>query len=90
MTRDCLDAWDFVMILADKNVLPCCHYKPVGSLNEEKSLNEILNGPQALELRERLLTGDLDEICMQCHDKGWIKKDQFQTKIKKLCVAQDI
>jgi MoaA/NifB/PqqE/SkfB family radical SAM enzyme len=64
-TRRCLDPWFYVQIRATGAVLPCCWHPPVGSMSEGP-LEAVLNGAEVVDLRRRLLTGDLDDHCRTC------------------------
>jgi MoaA/NifB/PqqE/SkfB family radical SAM enzyme len=68
-TRHCLDPWRTVFIRATGEVRPCCYQASIGTLGQS-TLDEILKSQAARDLRRRLLSGDLDECCLSCPDKG--------------------
>jgi MoaA/NifB/PqqE/SkfB family radical SAM enzyme len=80
-TRDCSDPWEFIMIQANKDVLPCCWHKPIYSLSKGQSLLEVFNGTQIKELRRRLLTGNLSADCMNCPSRSWTSIHNLQKKV---------
>jgi MoaA/NifB/PqqE/SkfB family radical SAM enzyme len=80
-TRDCLDPWQFIMIQANKNVLPCCWHEPIYSLGKEQSLLDVFNNTQFKELRLRLLTGELPKDCMNCPSRGWTTINDLKRKV---------
>ena len=80
-TRDCLDPWQFIMIQANKNVLPCCWHQPVYSLGKGQSLADVFNNTRFKELRKSLLTGNLSAECMNCPSRGWTSVQNLQKKV---------
>jgi MoaA/NifB/PqqE/SkfB family radical SAM enzyme len=82
-TRDCLDPWEFVMVQANKDILPCCWHKPIYSLGKGQSLSEVFNNSKIKELRRGLLTGNLHSDCINCPSRGWITINALQKKVWK-------
>jgi hypothetical protein len=80
-TRDCLDPWQFIMIQANKNVLPCCWHEPIYSLGKAQSLSDVFNNTRFKELRQSLLTGNLSNYCMNCPSRGWTSIKNLQEKV---------
>jgi len=80
-TRDCLDPWEFIMVQANKDVLPCCWHQPIYSLGSKQSLSEVFNNTQIKKLRREILTGHLSPDCMNCPSKGWTTIDKLQKKV---------
>lgn len=80
-TRDCLDPWSFIMVRANKEVLPCCWYRSLHSSGKHRSLFEVFNNTKARELRRRLLTGDLPPDCMDCTCRAWTSTDNLKKKV---------
>lgn len=64
-TRACIDPWIFVFVRSSGDVDACCRGVKIGNL-KEKSFEEIVNGPEAVELRRQVLSGDLPPGCVQC------------------------
>ncbi|MCK6446439.1 MAG: SPASM domain-containing protein [Planctomycetes bacterium] len=64
-TRACIDPWIFVFVRSSGDVDACCRGVKIGNLNE-RSFEEIVNGPEAIELRRRVLAGDLPPGCVLC------------------------
>jgi MoaA/NifB/PqqE/SkfB family radical SAM enzyme len=82
LTRDCLDPWWQVRLRPGGTIHPCFVSEDImGSLNEEATLNEILNGPVIKRYREGLLTGKLVQTCVNCHCKGWISISEMEHKV---------
>lgn len=70
-TRFCTDPWDMLILLADGKTQPCCGgYESVADTNGAYSLDEIVNSQALIELRRRLLTGELDDYCRVCAKAG--------------------
>jgi MoaA/NifB/PqqE/SkfB family radical SAM enzyme len=82
-TRDCLDPWQFIMIQANRDVMPCCWHQPVCSLGKGQELAEALNNTRIKELRQKLLTGNLSADCMNCPSRGWTSIDNLQKKVRR-------
>jgi len=65
----CLQSIDRVKVQADGNVYPCCmgggDQLVLGNLNQ-KSFEEIWNGPESQDLRRGMLTQDLPSLCRGC------------------------
>jgi MoaA/NifB/PqqE/SkfB family radical SAM enzyme len=80
-TRDCLDPWQFIMLRANKDVVPCCIHQPIYSLESGQSLLEVFNNTQFKELRRRLLTGELSTDCLQCPTRGWTTPGDLKRKV---------
>jgi hypothetical protein len=80
-TRACLDPWQFIMIRANKDILPCCWHQPIYTLGEKQSLSDVLNNKWMKELRRNLLTGNLDRDCINCPSKGWTKTRTLKKKV---------
>ncbi len=80
-TRDCLDPWSFIMVRANKEVIPCCWYQSLHSSGIHRSLFDVFNNTKARELRRRLLTGDLPPDCMDCTGRKWTSTDNLKKKV---------
>lgn len=70
-TRLCLDPWAKVLIKSNRTVCICCYSPPVGNLNDS-TLEEILDGPETTEYREKLLSGEMTAACKRCPDKNMV------------------
>lgn len=80
-TKDCLDPWRMGNFKATGRVLMCCwHHDNYGTLGD-KQLPELLNSPPAVELRRRLITGELDQSCEACPARGWIPVEELREKV---------
>ncbi len=79
-TRDCIEPWVFSQIAVNGEVRPCCHHRAIGTLTEN-SLHEILDGTKLKALKEGLLSGDLDQDCLECRAKGTILTSELKKKI---------
>lgn len=68
-TRQCWQPWESLNIAADGTVYPCCVVNKalvVGSLKDQ-SLEEIVAGAAMIDLKRRLLTGDIADLpCAEC------------------------
>jgi hypothetical protein len=65
-TRDCLDPWFFAMLNSRRELQPCCWHPPIGTLPVGGSLDDLLEGPAMREIRNQLLTGELNEHRQRC------------------------
>ncbi len=81
-TRDCLDPWNYAIVRADGNVSPCCQREPVGSLASGQSLNDILNNSNIKQVRQNLLSGDLDTTCRFCVSRSLIDQGALRDKVR--------
>ncbi|MFQ5506102.1 MAG: SPASM domain-containing protein [Planctomycetota bacterium] len=65
----CVQSVYSLKVEADGTVYPCCMAEggqlALGNL-KRRSAEEIWNGPEARELRRRMLTGEVPEICRSC------------------------
>ncbi|UCF92610.1 MAG: radical SAM protein [Desulfobacterales bacterium] len=85
-TRACKDPWEFLQIIGNGFVRPCC-FRSVeniifGQLDENNSLDEIIASDTAREMRRSLLTGDLDANCRICHWRKIIPVEEFQLEMR--------
>jgi len=81
-TRDCTDPWSFMMLESNQQVSCCCFgQKPLGTLKLGQSIEEVFNAPRANNLRNSLLTGELDSICANCSYRTLVPVDKFHKKI---------
>lgn len=84
MTRDCLDPWNYVYILADSSVKHCCvALEPIGNLNNGQKLSSILNSDKIKKIRQGLLSGNLENDCLLCTQKTWIEIEKLKEKVEK-------
>lgn len=61
--RDCHYPWTWLMLTADGVLKPCCFASgSLGSLHEN-SIDEIWNGPTAIELRTFILENRIHPVC---------------------------
>ena len=81
-TRKCLDPWVFVYVRSNGDVDACCRGVTVGNL-ANATLEEILNGTEAVTLRQQLLTGDLPRDCIRCATRGVTTVQDLRQKVEK-------
>jgi len=82
-TRDCTEPWTFVFLRSNGDVCLCCHTPPVGSVRE-KSLEDVLEGEAAHELRRGLLTGQLGPACQTCPERGSTSIEVLRARVDQL------
>jgi len=87
-TRDCLDPGNLVYIHSDNSVTPCCWHESIGSLSNGESLEQVLNGKKIKQLREELLTGNLNSSCVDCPARGLVPVGKFKLKVFKNFLKQ--
>jgi hypothetical protein len=80
-TRDCLDPWTMALVKVDGTVSLCCWGRPVGKLSES-SLQSVVTGPRAREVREQLLRGNLQEDCLRCPGRGWSTPSRLRERLQ--------
>jgi len=61
----CNAPWTSAVIDADGAVRPCFFHKPIGYLSSGKSLEDILNGPEAITFRQGLNVAT-NPVCRNC------------------------
>jgi len=61
----CNAPWTSAVIEADGAVRPCFFHRPIGHLHSGKSLEEILNGPEAIAFRDGLQVAT-NPVCRNC------------------------
>jgi radical SAM protein with 4Fe4S-binding SPASM domain len=76
----CLQSVNRVKVNADGSVYPCCvgggEQLKLGNL-QEKSFEQIWNGPESQDLRRAMLTQDLPPLCRDCSFvRGWYLPEQ--------------
>jgi Fe-coproporphyrin III synthase len=61
----CNAPWVSAVLESDGTVLPCFFQRPIGSVAQDRSLLEVLNGPEAVEFRSSLNVST-NSICKRC------------------------
>lgn len=83
-TRDCLDPWDFVYVDASRSVRPCCMMdRSYGSIAGGASIDDVVENDAFRQLRQELLTGNLNEVCAGCPCRSRIPVEAFREKVRK-------
>lgn len=80
LTRICLQPWGTYTVGADGQVFPCC-VTAESFANIDEPLDVLLNGDSIRKLRDRLLNGDLPEMCRACSNAPLGKKDDLQRAV---------
>lgn len=80
-TRDCVDPWKMALVKADGRVSLCCWGVDVGNIRETP-LGELLAGHAARAARQRLLTGELGQDCLQCPGRGWTSPSALRERVE--------
>lgn len=67
VTKACLMPWNYMHVMWDGNVPPCCIVKEgyVGNA-DERPLAEIFNSEEMQSYRAGLLTGQMNPLCAEC------------------------
>jgi len=82
LTRDCTDPWDTLQVFGDGTFRTCCfHAMQAGPFDAAHSLAGLWNGDVVVDLRRRLLTGDLDDSCRHCNMRGLTTPEAFRRRI---------
>jgi MoaA/NifB/PqqE/SkfB family radical SAM enzyme len=61
----CNAPWVSAVVETDGLVRPCFFHAPIGRVSEERSLLDVINGPEAIEFRTNLDVG-ADPTCRRC------------------------
>lgn len=81
-TRKCIDPWVFVYVRSSGDVDACCRGVTIGNLRDA-TLEEILNGPRVVTLREQLLTGKLPRDCVRCATRGVTSVEELRKQVER-------
>src|SRR5580700_1690563 len=85
VTRACWQPWESLNIAADGYVYPCCVVHPdlqIGDVNSQ-TLQNIIEGAPAVELKRRLLIGDINSLpCLNCPNAPLTPPEDFQLAIR--------
>jgi radical SAM protein with 4Fe4S-binding SPASM domain len=86
-TRQCFQPFETLNIATDGKVYPCCIVDErlvIGNLTSQ-TLEEIVAGAAAVEMRRRLLSGDIADLpCAVCTNAPLGSIAEFAEKIQKL------
>ena len=81
LTRACFQPWESLNIAADAKVYPCCVVSPsllIGDLSG-KPLDEIIQGAAMLDIKRRLLNGDIAQLpCHECPNAALVTPEEFK------------
>ncbi len=84
LTRACWQPWESLNIAADAKVYPCCVVNTelvIGDLSE-KPLDEIIQGAAMLNIKRRLLNGDIAQLpCHECPNAPLVTPKKFKREI---------
>ena len=81
MTRDCLDPWDSLFIVADGTVRHCCvTYDTLGDVR--RPLAEMVNNQTVQAYRRGLLSGRLMPDCRRCSMRGWTTREALARRVR--------
>jgi|SaaInlStandDraft_1057018.scaffolds.fasta_scaffold08331_5 sulfatase maturation enzyme AslB (radical SAM superfamily) len=76
----CSAFWNYVNVRPGNRVYPCCRFKqPVATFKGD--LEQIINGPEYIELRERNTTGDYIPECQKCFDEEALGHKSLRMKL---------
>jgi len=64
----CLKPWTSIYVEPDGQVRPCCYLSPVYGNLYETAFPELWNGPEAVNLRTRMLQKDPPRACQNCYE----------------------
>jgi hypothetical protein len=87
-TRDCLDPWKMAFVKADGSVALCCWSSPVGNI-KQGTLNEILHGEPARDMRRGLLNGHMPGECVRCPARELIPLEDLKRKVQRYLAEGD-
>lgn len=75
--KDCDYPWTWMMVTADGGVKPCCFASlPLGNLHDS-TVENVWNGPAAIELRSFIKADKIHPICANAPCK-FVQNMQFQ------------
>jgi hypothetical protein len=67
-----------VQIQATSSVVPCCVHTPIGRLSPDQPLAKLLSNDRIKDIRQSLLTGELDSECLACHHRTVVDIAQYR------------
>ena len=82
-TRDCLDPWFFALFNSRRGLQPCCWHPPVCTVPVGASLSEALDGPEMREVRRQLLTGELNQHCIECPSRPLTDTASLRERVRR-------
>lgn len=84
LTRDCLDAWTYTEIGAVGDIRPCCKIGPLAELGDGDccDVGSLRNNEAFRELRQSLLSGQLQPLCKNCHFRKSVPTRVLQKRVK--------
>lgn len=77
----CNAPWTSAVVESGGQVRPCFFHRPIGNLNSGQSLEQILNGPEAVAFRESLNVAR-DPVCQRCVCSLWRPADGVPTPFR--------
>ncbi len=81
-TRDCDDPWSHIIVTCDGRVISCCGMAEVyGRLDDETTIDDLMQGAKARALRASLLSGDLPGKCRACGYAGTTTTKTLQDRV---------
>lgn len=87
-TRACIDPWIFVYVRASGDVDACCRGVTIGNL-AQRSLEDVVNGPEAIELRRQVLSGELPPGCQRCATRPVTSVENLNRMVEHLVFEAD-
>jgi MoaA/NifB/PqqE/SkfB family radical SAM enzyme len=72
----CTAPWESFTLGANGEVRLCCHWQKVMGSTLTSSFEDVWNGPDYLEIRRDLCTGDYDGMCARCLETSSFMPDQ--------------
>lgn len=72
----CTAPWESFTLGANGEVRLCCHWHKVMGSTMTSSFEDVWNGPDYLEIRRDLCTGQYDDMCARCLETSSFMPDQ--------------
>lgn len=77
----CPYPWTSLYLNYDGEISPCCFHYPIANIREGKSFEDIWNGKELVELRDRWAFGNLKGTpCLKC--PGWLSNKGYDYPIR--------
>jgi MoaA/NifB/PqqE/SkfB family radical SAM enzyme len=78
----CSAFWNYVNVRPGDRVYPCCRFKkPVATFKGD--LEQIINGPEYIELRERSEAGEFIPECQKCYNEEALGHESLRQRLNK-------
>ncbi len=79
--RNCLDPWNYCLVLQNGNVRPCCVLEEIMGNLADYTFEEIWFGEKYKTLRESILSNSPPQSCYTCIIRPWTKLSHLKAQV---------